>query len=418
VTRLWFARLGAAAAPCGAAIGGRRRWYPVLPLVLIALFSRPATAADTRPRYDFGVAEIYSQDVFRVGIDSVDDYITSLALDCGLKVTTARSDSDFTYSPTYFAYADFTQLDHLDHRYRGVWNLRPGPRSTFTLRQGASVSTRQAGFTDLDGAGSEAGQPITGLTRRTAWELEPEWDRAQTARTTMSLQGLYRSEAYNRSEFIDSNQIGLGGSVRVAVGRGQAVGGRIRGDRYQYSGGRDSQMAAYDKFFSALVTWSMTATERFSLAADGGLFRATGGGVDPGLGPTADLSGSWQWRRSSLAVGLGLGYSSGGGLSSATRSERGDFTYNVSWGRGFEARIYGTHIMRDSVQRDGGNTLQGRSFALGIQKNWRPGWGLGALVSGLRQQQEVGRTLAYGEATVALVYRPHGRNDLRPRPGP
>jgi len=417
VTRLWCVESTAATA-CRAAARGCRRRRSAIPLVLAALSLGPAEAADTRLRYDFGVSEIYSQDVLRIGVDSIDDYITSLALTGALKVTTARSSSEFAYSPTYFAYADRTELDQMDHRYRGVWSLRAGARSTLTLDQGLSVSTRQAGFADLDGAGSEAGQPITGITRRTAWELAPRWDRAQTARTTLSLQGLYRSEAYNREEFIDSDQMGLGGSVSVAVGRGQSVGGRVRGDRYRYSGGIGPLPAVYDRFFSALVTWSMTATERFSLAADAGVFRGTGEAVDPTLGPTADLSGSWSWRRSSLAVALGLGYSSGGGLTAASRSERGDITYNAGWGRGFAASIYGTHIMRDSVQKDGGETLQGRSFGLTIQKTWQPGWGLGAGVSGLRQQQEVGRALAYGEATVGFIYRPPARAERLPPPIP
>ena len=409
MTRLWCAESVGAPAPRGAPTRGRWRWHLALPVILAALSSGPAEAAVTRLRYDFGVAEIYSQDVLRIGDDSIADYITGVTLDCGLKVTTARSDSDFVYTPTYFAYANFNELDHLDHRYRGTWTMRPGPRSTFALRQGVSVNTRQSGFADLDGAGSEAGQPITGLTRRTAWELEPQWDRAQTARTTISLQGLYRSEEYDRDQFIDVDQMGLGGSVSVAVGRGQSVGGRIRGDRYRYPGSGGPQGDAYDTFLSALVTWSMAASGRFSVAADAGAFRATGGGTDPGLGPTADLSGSWLWRSASLTVGLGLGYSSGGGLSSATRSERGDITYTVEWGQGFTASLYGSHIMRDPVQKGGGDTLQGRFFALTIQKIWKPGWGLGAGVSGLRQQQEIGRALAYGEATVGFIYRPPGR---------
>jgi len=393
-------------------------------VVLAALSSGPAEGADTRLRYDFGAAEIYSQDVYRIGEDWIDDYITSLALNCGLNVATARSDSEFVYAPAYFAYAEHTDLDHLDHRYRGVWNVRPGPRSTFALYQGVSVNSRQAGFADLDGAGSEAGQPVLGRgdrerqTRRTAWELGPEWSRAQTARTTISLQGLVRSESYNRDEFIDSDQVGLEGSVSVAVGRGQSVGGRIRGDHYRFSGGATVQAAAYDQFFSTVVTWSKVATERFSLAADAGAFRASGEELEPGLGPTADFSGSWRWRRSSLALGLGLGYSSGGGLSSATRSERGDITYYVAWGSGFEASIHGTHIMRDPVQKGSGETLQGRSFALTLQKMWKPGWGFGAGVSGLRQEQERGRSLSYGEATAGLLFRPPVRVDRRPQPVP
>jgi hypothetical protein len=374
-------------------------------LALVLTIS-PAGAAQTRLRYDFGLSEIYSQDVLRIGDESLDDYITSLGASSSLEVTTARSKTEFLYRPTYNAYAEFTDLNHLDHRYRGVWNLRPGPRSTFALHQGFSRSLRQAGFGDLDGAASEAGQPIIGVTQMTAWEVEPQWDLARTERLTYSLRGLYRSEAYDRPTLIDSGQAGLEGSMKVAIGGGQTVGGRVRGDRYRYSGESATDVGVYDQFYSTQFIWAMTRSERFALGAAGGVFRGTGQEVEPTLGPIADLSGSWRWRRSSLALAVGLGYASGGGLSSASRSERGDLNYNVAWGHGFEAALNGTYIVRDPVQQDAGETLRGRSFSLSLQKLWLPGWGLGAGVSALRQQEQVGRDLAYAEATVGIIYRP------------
>jgi hypothetical protein len=376
---------------------------------------QPASAAETRLRYDFGVSEIYSQDVLRIGVESLDDYITNVSATGALDVTTPRSTTEFLYRPTYYAYSQFNELDHLDHRYRGAWNLRPGPRSTFVLRQGFSESTRQAGFADLDGAASEAGQPVIGLTRMTAWELEPEWDLARTERVSLSALGLYRSESYDRPDLIDTDQAGLEGSVKVAVGRAQTVGGRVRGDRYRYSGLTATDVGVYDQFYTAQFTWSMSTSERFSLGAGAGLFRGTGQEVDPTLGPTADLSGSWHWRRSSLAVSSGLGYASGGGLTSASRSERGDLNYTVAWGQGFETSVNGSYIVRDPVQKDAGETLRGRSFTVGLQKLWQPGWGVGAGISGLRQQEQGGRDLNYGEATIGLIYRPPAPPD-RPAP--
>jgi len=373
--------------------------------ILLLLAASPTRAAQTRLRYDFGVSEIYSQDVLRIGVESLDDYITNLSATGAVDVTTPRSSTEFLYRPTYYAYSEFNELDHLDHRYRGVWNVRPGPRSTFALRQGFSQSTRQAGFADLDGAASEAGQPIIGLTRMTAWELEPEWDLAQTERISYSVLGLYRSEAYDRPDLIDTDQAGLEGSMKVAVGRAQTVGGRARGDRYRYSGPAATDVGVYDQFYSAQFTWGLSTSERFALGAGAGVFRGTGQEVDPTLGPTGDLSGTWRWRRSSLAISAGLGYASGGGLTSASRSERGDINYTVQWGRGFETSVNGAYIVRDPVQKDAGETLRGRSFALGLQKVWQPGWGVGAGVSGLRQQEQGGRDLNYGEATIGLVYR-------------
>lgn len=400
--------------------GALGAWASALALLVGSIV--PATAAEVRPRYELGVSETYSQDVLRNGNDPIDDYITNLGVTGGLEVRTARSRSDFTYTPTYAAYADLSDLDHLDHRYRGLWSLRPGARSTFSIRQGFSSSSRQVGFTDFDGAGSEAGAPVLvgdiSMTRRIGWEIEPVWDLGKTARSSVSVSGLYRSESYNDDRLIDTDQYGLEAVARAGVGRGQSVGGGFRGDQYAYSGGGVDVVEGYDQFMRGYVSWSMAAAERFGFSAEAGVFTGSGGGLDRVTGPTADLIGTWRWRRSALALTYGLGYSSGGGVSTAERSQRSDLSYDLRWGRGFGARFSGTFIRRKPMQEVSSLSLQGRSIQAALEKTWQPGWGLAITVSGLRQQQEDFQDdLSYIEAGMGMVFRPPVRAD-RPAPPP
>jgi hypothetical protein len=362
-------------------------------------------AAQSRAHYELGVSEIYSQDVLRTGDNSIDDYITGLTATGLLDVKTARSTSLFSYTPTYYSYYELTDLDHLDHHYRGDWSFHPGQRSTFRIQQGYSENTRQSGFTDLDGAGSDAGQPVIGLTRRRSWEIAPEWSLDQTPRTSVALRSLFRSEAYDRDDLIDSQQYALESALAFRVGRAQRLGGRVRGDHYRYPDPQPGQATGFDNFLTAQVTWAMAVIERFEISAGAGAFRAGGPDVDSVLGPTADLTGAWKWRRSGLAIGYGLGFSSGGGLATAERSSRGDVAYDLRWGRGFASRLNGTFIRRRQLETEGAVALQGRSFGASIEKTWLSGCGIGVEVTGLRQEEQVGADLDYGEATFHFLYR-------------
>ncbi|HKQ98779.1 MAG TPA: hypothetical protein VJV75_12955 [Candidatus Polarisedimenticolia bacterium] len=375
-------------------------------------------AAERQFRYNGGLSETYSQDALRIGDKQQDDYITGLSLEGIFEVRTARTESSFSFAPSYYAYAEFSDLDHLDHRYRGDYQFSPGRRSKFSLAQGFSDVTRQNGFTDLAGAGSDAGQPIIGLTRVTAWTLEPAWSLAISADATYGVRATVRSESYEDDQFIDSDQYGLETSGDYRVGRRYTLGYFLRGDRFTYAEGDAAQQLPYERFFSAGIQWGLKEAEQFQVTASAGAFRGEGNGLEPATGPTAGLAGQWHWRRSDLVLGYGLGFSSGGGLSSADRSHRADVNYGFRWGNGYEARFAGAYILREPLNRADVNTLEGRSLSAGIDRRWHTGWGLTAGVSGLRQQEEVGTDLAYIEGMIGATFRSPTRARRAPAPEP
>lgn len=331
---------------------------------------------------------------------------------------TPRTESSFSYAPSYYAYLEFSDLDHLDHRYRGHYQFSPGRRSTFSLEQGFSAVTRQNGFGDLDGAASNAGQPIIGLTRVIAWTVEPIWTLAATPDATYAVRGTVRSESYEDDTFVDSDQYGVETTGDFRVGRRYTLGYSVRGDRFTYSQGDAASQLPYERFFSVGMRWGLKEAEAFQLQASAGGFRGEGNGLDPATGPTAGLSGQWHWRRSDLTLGYSLGFSSGGGLSSADRSHRADVAYALRWGAGWEARFAGASILREPLNQADVNTLEGRSLSAGLDRRWHSGWGLTAGVSGLRQQEEVGTDLAYIEGMVGLTFRSPARPQRAPAPPP
>ena len=389
------------------------RW--VAPVVLVLCFAgEPARAAERQFRYNGGLSEVWSQDALRVGDKQNDDYITSLSLEGIFEVRTPRTESSFSFAPSYYVYATYSDLNHLDHRYRGSYQFSPGRRSTFSLDQGFSDVTRQNGFGDLAGAGSEAGQPIIGLTRVTAWTLEPTWRLAASPDASYTVRGTVRSESYESDDFIDSDQYGLETSGDYRVGRRYTLGYNVRGDRFTYSEGNATQQLPYERFFSLGMRWGLKEGDQFQVTASAGAFRGEGNGLDPATGPTAGVAGQWHWRRTDLTVGYGLGFSSGGGLSSADRSHRADVNYAVRFGGGYEARFGGDYILREPLNRADVNTLEGRSLSAGLDRRWQSGWGMTAGVSGLRQQQDQGTDLAYIEAMVGATFR----SPTRPRYSP
>lgn len=374
--------------------------------------------AESRFRYNGALSEVYSQDVLRVGDKQNDDYISHLSLEGIVEVRTRRTESSFSYAPTYYAYATYSDLDHLDHRYRGDYRFSPGRRSQFSLEQGFSDVTRQNGFAALDGAASDAGQPIIGLTRVTAWSLVPNWSFAVTPDATYTVSGMVRSESYESDEFIDSAQAGLETRGDYRVGRRYTLGYHVRGDRFTYSQGNSAQLRPYERFFSVGMQWGLKQAEDFELKASAGVFRGEGNGLDPATGPTAGVAGQWHWRRSDLTLGYGLGFSSGGGLSSGDRSHRADLTYGVRWPSGFEATFGGSYILRQPLDQPNVDTLKGRSLSAGLDRRWHTGWGVTLGVSGLRQQESQGTDLAYIEAILGATFRSPTPPQRSPAPPP
>ena len=382
----------------------------LLLLLAIALLApkTPCVAADSRFLWEAGGTEIYSQDVLRTGDDGEDDFITSVRLTGALEVATRRSLTSFRYIPEYLRYARLTSLNHLDHRFGGTWRLQTGERSSLGVRQGFADTTRQSGFQDFAGTGGNVSEPVIGQSRRVTWDIEPQWILTPSPASTVSVQATYRVERYDRPELIDSEQAGVAFSSAGRVGRAHMLGGRLRGDAYRYNDDTGPIENVFDRFVNAQLVWTVTSPGRMNLEVAPGVYVGAGNGLDPATGPTLDLVGTWTWRRASLGGSYGLGYSSGGGVSTSDRSQHGDINYRYLWVSGYEFSAGVTYLRRGVVGERFADSLilSGQSAILGLSRKWRSGLGLTLTVSGLRQEEQVGNVLSYLEAAVGLTYVP------------
>jgi hypothetical protein len=382
--------------------------------------------------YETGLREIYSQDVLRVGSDQLDDYITSLYLDADLDFRTPRSETTFSYSPQYLKYATLTDLDSLDHYYRGLYKVEPGHRSEFDLRQGYSLTSRQVGFTDLAGSGGSVAEPVATRARRTAWDLEPQWTYHPTAAQMLSIQALVRSESYSQPNlpagvppitFIDYEQVGAQGDWAHQMSPSHSIGLRVRGDHYHFSDDQGTVTGAYEDFGTGAITWTAGRVDHFQFEGSAGAYRGTGPLVVAVTEPTADLYGNWKWSHTSFRTGYSLGYASGGGLSTAQRNQ----SFLVSFGAwnpvGLEFHVDAALIRREnfgdtaSVGTLAAPALDGQQLAVGLSRRWRSGIGLSGNAGYLRQDEQDGTTLGYFECSAGLIFRPPEKQ-TRPAPPP
>jgi hypothetical protein len=373
----------------------------------ILLRVTPLRAAETAFHYQVGLNETYSEDVFRDGSNQ-DDYISDLSAVANLLVKTPRSDTSFTYLPEYLVYARLDTLNHFDQRYLGSWLVRPGERSEFSLRQGFSNTTRRVGFQDLAGAGASGSEPVTGITRLLAWDLEPHWSLKTGPNGGVSAGALYRAARYDDPQLVDSDQYGVNWGMDGPLGRYSRLGGQLHLDAYQYWLDEGTLGPTYDRFINAQGTWSLKEAERTTLSIAAGVFRGAGQDLDPVVGPTFDLAGNWRWRRSFLATSLDSGYSSGGGLSTTDRSYQAAASWTAQWGQGCQLTIAGSYIRREPIGETTGPTtpLYGRSGAFSLSKIWLGGVGAHLGFTALRQDELGTNGLSYGEATVGLTYSP------------
>jgi hypothetical protein len=382
--------------------------------------------------YETGIREIYSQDVLRIGQDQFDDYITSLYLAADLDFRTARSQTTFSYSPEYLKYASLTELDSLDHHYRGLYKVEPGRRSEFDFRQGYSLTSRQVGFTDLAGSGGSVAEPIATRARRTSWDFEPQWIFKPGAAQTFSIEALYRSESYNQPslpdgvppiEFVDYEQLGAQGDWDHDLSPGHRIGLRVRGDHYHFYDDLGTITGAYEDFGTGAVTWTAGRVDRFQFEGSAGAYRGTGPFVVAVTEPTADLYGNWRWSRTSFRTGYSLGYASGGGLSTAQRNQQFLASFGAWNPVGLELHVDVATIRRESfgdtalVGTVASPALDGQQVAVGLSRRWRSGIALSGNVGYLRQGQQDGTTLGYFDGSAALIFRPPERQ-TRPAPPP
>jgi len=373
----------------------------------LPLWSPPARAAEAEFHYQAGLNETYSGDVFRDGSDQ-DDFISDLVATANLLVKSPRSEATFSYVPEYLLYDRFDTLNHFDQRYIGSWIVHPGARSEFSLRQGFSNTTRRVGFQDLAGAGASGSEPVTGITRLLAWDLEPHWSLKTGPNGAVSAGALYRAARYSEPDLIDSDQFGLNWGMDGPVGRYQRLGGQVRLDAYQYWLDEGTLGPVYDRFINGQGTWLLKEAEQTSLWIAAGVFRGSGKDLDPVTGPTFDLTGTWHWRRSFLSASLDSGYSSGGGISTTDRSYQAAAAWTAQWGRGCQLAISGSYIRREPIGDTTGPTtpLYGRSGSFWLSRSWLNGVGIRFGLTALRQEQTGENGLSYGEATLGLTYSP------------
>jgi hypothetical protein len=371
------------------------------------LLDEPSRAGEATFHYQAGLNEIYSQDVFRDGSDQ-DDFISDFLATANLLVKTPRSETSFSYLPEYLLYARYDILNHFDQRYLGSWIVHPGERSEFSLRQGFSNTTRRVGFQDLAGAGASASEPVTGITRLLAWDLEPHWSLETGPNGGISAGALYRAARYHDPQFVDSDQFGVNWGMDGAVGRYSRLGGQVHLDAYQYSIDEGALGPTYDRFINGQGTWTLKEAEQTSLFIAAGVYRGSGKDLDPVTGPTFDLTGNWRWRRSFLTTSIDTGYSSGGGISTTDRSYQAAANWTAEWGQGWQVALGGSYIRREPIGETIGPTtpLYGRSGTFALSRTWLTGVGVRFGVTALRQDQTSGNGLSYGEATLGLTYAP------------
>jgi hypothetical protein len=376
-----------------------------------------AGAATGKFHYQAGLNETYSQDILRNGSNQP-GYITDLSFTANLQIATPRSNTTFNYLPEYLMYEDYpaptdtaepVSPNHLDQLFFGLWQFRASPRSDVAIRQGYSNTTRRIGFQDLTGAGGGASQPVTnGLTRLQALDLEPTWTLRTGPNATMSLDALFRAQRYNRSDLVDSNQYGLQWGMETRVGRDQRLGGRIRTDSFDYWQDSGPVSPVYNKFVTGEATWALAGTGRSTVTFGAGMYRGQGSDVNPVTGPVLDAAGTWRWRRASLFVAGGIGYASGGGLSTTDTSRHVEGGWSGAWGQGYQVALTLSYIRREPIegQVDAGGPLYGRSSSATLSRSWHSGFGFRAEAAALRQDVTTGNGLSYAEMTLGLTYAP------------
>jgi len=361
------------------------------------------------------VRELYSEDVFRTGDNGLHDYATSLGLGTEWDVTAPRSTWRLQYTPQYFAYRKFNELDHLDHVTLMSWKFQPGRRSTFGFNQGYSFSNRQATLVEFQGLPVEQANPVVPTTRRTVWDVSPFQIVDLSRRWNLATEEVYRSQSFSRADLIDSTQAGLQTTLTARVGDDYHLGGRVRADRFDFSAGTaTASTAQLDRFLIGELVWSRDSKKVFNWSLAAGLFRATGGDANPVEKPTARVEGTWAYRASHLLMGYELGYASSGGFGGATRSHTGQLTYLRHWGTAFDTTLQGSYIRREPLDSTTipGSAVEGGSLeAQGVYR-WRTGLGLEVQIDAVRQNRSGASPLDYREASVGLVFGPP------PRPKP
>jgi hypothetical protein len=450
--------------------GRSRRTAAVLCLLLLAAPGR-AGAVISLFQYGAVLREGYSQDVFREGAGSFDDYVTSARLDGQWALRTQRSATALRYIPEYYAYNQFTDLNHLDHRLQSNWQFTPTRRSTVGVRENFVYSTRQIGFSELV---DEQGVPIVPHGRRTMLDLVPFWDFDPTAAWKIETAVTLRSHQFRSEELVDSQQAGIGVTASTQIGGGQRLGGRFHHDRFWFEesrlvlveptvpltasavmvvipsdeeGDEDEPPPSEkkppflpppppppapepdpvadptftpiareggDQFTSFEMLWSREGMGLFNWNAALGFFRGTQDGRPTGAAPTFSFDLGWVLRQGQMKAGYESGYADTGGLGGISRSRTAELVYLRRWGRPWQLYARGFYLSRGAIAGTiFGDTLRGYSADVELSYHWMNGLGLVFNHSAVTQDRG-GDSIRFQEAAVSLSFtRKYDRDAVR-----
>ena len=378
-------------------------------LVAAAATAGPSFAAIAEFRATLFTRALYSQDIFRTGADAQHDFLATFGAGVDWHLTTARSTWQLTYTPQYSAYSRFDQLNHLDHQAQGSWRLQASRRTVFGVSQGYSLSNRQSTFHDFQGVVGDPANPVVPTTRRVNWDVTPFQTTELSRLWSLATEATYRSLTFSRPDLIDTRQIGLQTTLTARVGEDQRIGGRVRGDRFDYSEQAGTQgVAPLDRFLSAQFVWARERAGIFNWFTSGGYYQARGAGAPSLAKPTADVAGTWTFRASHLRLGYSLGYSASGGFGGSARNHSAEIDFSRQWGSGLEASVRGSYFRREPLDRTlpGAVDVEGGALDLQGVYRWRTGLGIQMTVDDVHQNRPGSPTLDYREAALGLVFSP------------
>ena len=375
-------------------------------LVLSCAASGSLQAAVAHFGYSTALRALYTTDVFRNGEGGPGDYVTGLRLNAFWSEQSPRSETRLSYSPEYYTYADFQDLNHLDQRLSATWRFRPNRRSAVALRQGFYLSTRQSSFRESE---DEDAQPVVRRSERRDLDFEPSVTMDLGRLWRMETRGRYRSQTFDRPDLVDSTQAGLEVSTTTRVGRESRIGGRVRGDVFDFDqGGATTGAPGRRQLVAAEAVWTSDGSGLFAWSLGAGGFRDRGEGFRVGPKPTLQASCAWGLRAGRFLVAYDLGYSTYGGYGGISRSQTGEIGFVRRWRRAWEMSARGVRISRESL--DGvtvqQGSIRGYQFDAGLSYRWTSGVGLLFQQRLIRQAGSIGTDLDYQEVSIAFTFVP------------
>jgi hypothetical protein len=390
-------------------------------MLLLAAATSDPQAAEATFAYTTSMEETYNGDVFRFGAagNAQSDYITTFGVQGSLSSRTPRSQTQFSYTPEYLKYYRFDELDRLNHRLTGSWNMTPGPKSTIGIRTGYSQTNQQSGFQSSAGVGGNPNEPILQLTRRVSWDVEPYYRIAPGRDWTMETRLIYRSQSFDDPTLIDGSTAALTYSANRRVGRLRTVGGVLRYGRNFYDRNTLTTTARQgrDQVLNLEASWAQQEGAVFRWRTGLGFFRVLDDTSQSSGAPTLRAAANWNLDRSSIQAGYDLGFSTVTGAVGTARNENTNVAFTRRWGHAFTGAAAVNYIrFRNLATSPVERYLDGYSFDLRAAYRWPAHWALSFQMRHLIQEQSNGRSLDYFQASLGLTFAPDGPGSRRRGP--